>query len=493
MTSSDTTHSDGDPAPPGTDAAAAPTLDASFVRAAVVLLLGMLMALLDETIVNVALRSFTADFGAQLSTIQWVTGGYLLAVAVAIPLSGWAVDRFSGKRMWMISVTLFVVGSVLCGLAWSAGSLIAFRIVQGIGGGMIVPVVQTLLARTAGPDRVGKAMGLIAIPLTLGPVLGPVLGGLLVDTASWRWIFLINLPIGLIALALAARVVPQDEPAASGERLDVTGLVLLAPGFAALVFGFTTAAHLGTVASASVVTGLVLAVLLLGGYVVHATTTRNTPLIDLGLFRMRAFTLSLVVMLLVGAVVNAMLFLTPLFFQDPRGRTALVAGLLLAPQGLLGAVGVIVVGKLAGRFTARVTSPVGMLLAGLGMLVYALGAAEANLGLLSAAIAISGFGIGFTVAPTMGFLYQSVGPEAAARATGALFIFNQIGGSLGIALVALMLQTNLATGGPVSAAFGQTFWWIAAFGLVAAIAAIALPTGFRAATEAAAPEEVVAG
>jgi EmrB/QacA subfamily drug resistance transporter len=456
-------------------------LEPAFIRMACVLLLGMLMALLDETIVNVAVRTLTATFHAPLDTIQWVTAGYLLAVSVAIPISGWAVDRFGGRTMWMTSVSLFTVGAILCGIAWSAGSLIAFRVVQGLGGGMIVPVVQSMLARHAGgPSKVAKAMGLISIPLVIGPVLGPVLGGLFIDQVNWRWIFFINIPVGIVALLFALRSVPADQPDRSADnRLDVLGLVLLSPGFACLVYALSTAGTRGDFAATPVVVTGAVGIVLLVGYVVHALRTSVPPLIDLRMFGARAFTLSAVIMLLVGGLANGLLFLTPLYYQESRGFHAVHAGLLLTPSGLVGAVGSILIGKLAARFTPRLTSAIGLVLAAAGMLVYTFVGPNTSQAVLAVALGVTGFGIGFTIPGTMAFMYQAVGPQAAARATGALFIFNQIGGSIGIAAAAVVLQANLGHVSTPAHAFGIAYWIIVVAALLGAVAATALPGPVR--------------
>src|SRR3954468_7506348 len=177
-------------------------------RIAVVVIIGAVMSILDTTIVNVALETLRIDLGAPLSTIQWVSTGYLLALATAIPLTGWAAERFGPRQVWMTAVAAFVVTSGLCGLAWSAESLIGFRVLQGFAGGMIMPFGMITLAQTAGPERVGRVMSVVGVPMLLAPVLGPVLGGLIVTHLSWRWIFFVNLPIGVVGLVLAARLMP---------------------------------------------------------------------------------------------------------------------------------------------------------------------------------------------------------------------------------------------------------------------------------------------
>ena len=188
------------------------------------------MSILDTTIVAVALATLGRDFHVSVTTIQWVATGYLLALAVVIPVTGWAVDRFGAKLIWMTSLTLFIVGSCLCGVAWSANSLIAFRVLQGIGGGMLLPVGQSILARAAGPQRMGRVMSIIGVPMVLGPILGPVIGGLIVSNFSWRWIFYINLPIGIITLVLSSRWLPKwDTDERFPASFDTLGLLPARP------------------------------------------------------------------------------------------------------------------------------------------------------------------------------------------------------------------------------------------------------------------------
>src|SRR3954449_7291921 len=214
-------------------------LDREIYVVAGVVIVGVIMSVLDMTIVNVALETLSRELHAGLDTIQWVSTAYLLAVAIVIPLTGWATERWGSKRVWMTCVFLFGVGSALCGLAWSAESLILFRVLQGIGGGMIMPVGMSVMAQTAGPKRIGRVMSVVGVPMLLGPILGPVIGGLIVDTVSWRWIFYVNVPIAIFALVLAARLLKADAGRADAGKLDWVGLLLLSPGLAAFVFGLS--------------------------------------------------------------------------------------------------------------------------------------------------------------------------------------------------------------------------------------------------------------
>src|SRR6201984_2325015 len=200
-----------------------------------VVLLGAVMSILDTTVVNVAIDHLAVPFRSSLTTIQWVITGYTLALAAVIPVTGWAADRFGTKRIYLWSLVLFTLGSVLSGLAWSAGSLIFFRVLQGIGGGMIMPAVMTIMTKKAGPHRMGRVMGVLGVPMLVAPILGPILGGWLVDNASRGWIFFINLPIGIGAFILALVVLERDQPQPT-HRLDWLGVVLPLPGVAGVFF-----------------------------------------------------------------------------------------------------------------------------------------------------------------------------------------------------------------------------------------------------------------
>src|SRR3954462_7500168 len=181
-------------------------LDRHVAAIAAVVIVGAVMSILDTTIVNIALDTLARDLHASFDDVQWVTTGYLLSLALVIPLTGWASERFGARRVWLWSVALFTIGSVLCGAAWSLGSLVAFRVLQGFGGGMIMPVGMIILAQAAGPQRMGRVMSVVGVPMLLAPVFGPALGGFIVDNLSWRWIFFVNLPVGIGGLALGLRL-----------------------------------------------------------------------------------------------------------------------------------------------------------------------------------------------------------------------------------------------------------------------------------------------
>src|SRR5437764_1442906 len=309
-----------------------------------VVMLGAVMSILDTTVVNVAIDHLAVAFHSSLTTIQWVITGYTLALAAVIPMTGWAADRFGTKRIYLWSVVLFTLGSVLSGLAWSAGSLILFRVLQGIGGGMIMPSVMTIMTKKAGPYRMGRVMGVLGVPMLIAPIMGPILGGWLVDSASWRWIFFINVPIGIVAFILALIVLDRDQPQPA-HRLDWLGMLLLSPGLAIFIFGLAESSTYGFGSPRSWGPTLV-GVVLIAAWFVHSWRSPN-PLIDLRTFvHTRAGAAAGVFFLFAISVFGTML-LVPLYYQAVRGESALQAGLLMAPGGF----GAMMLMPVAGRLT----------------------------------------------------------------------------------------------------------------------------------------------
>ncbi|WP_405577901.1 MDR family MFS transporter [Streptomyces sp. NBC_01190] len=439
-------------------------VDPALLRLGIVLILGTIVAVLDATIVSVAIDSIRRDLGSPLSTVQWVTTGYLLSFALVVPLSGWAAERFGAKQVWMTSLGFFVFSSALCGLAWSAGSLIAFRVLQGLGGGLIQPLGQSMIARAAGPRRLGRVMSMLVIPLTFAPLLGPLLGGLVLGHLSWPWIFYINVPIGVLTLALAVRILPPT-PAQVGRRLDVTGLVLACPSVAALIYGLSEAAGGTPATAATVVVPVAAGATLFVCYVVHALRYPHDPLLDLRLFRDRAFAVAVSTSFLLGAALFSSMFMLPLYYQQARGQDALHAGLLLIPQDLGVAVSMMFAGRLADRMGGpRPIVLAGIALALLGTLPYTQVGDRPGEVLLAMGLFVRGAGIGATMTPAMAAVFKSVRPEQIPRAAGLSNVLYRIGGSVGTAVLAMVLQHETATR-PVASAFGVSFWW--AFGISA--------------------------
>jgi len=471
-------------------------LDPALMRLCLTVMLGAIMVILDTTIVSVAIRDLGKEFDTSLSTISWVTTGYLLALAVVIPMSGWAVERFGATRMWNISLALFVIGSALCGLAWSAPVLVVFRILQGLGGGMIMPICMTLLARAAGPQRMGRVMSIIGVPTLIAPVLGPVIGGVIVDNLSWRWIFYVNLPIGALALFLSWRVLARDDRGSANHRLDVPGLALISPGLAAVVYGLSEAGNGGGFGTLKVELSIITGLVLLVGFVVHALRAR-TPLLDLKLFGNKDFSVASLATFVIGAMLFGALFLLPLYYQVARGQSGAMAGLLMAPQGLGAMIAMSISGPIADRRGPGYVVPVGMALALIATVPFTAVGAHTNEVWLAAVLFVRGLGFGASMMPAMGAAYPSLSPSAVPRATTTLNILQRVGGSVATALVAVELQHGIANRLPgagggkmlaasgtklpgsvadkVAGAFGATFWWVFALSAVGLVASLFLP------------------
>jgi EmrB/QacA subfamily drug resistance transporter len=462
-------------APPASD-----KLPAELVRLALTIMFGAIMVALDMTMVNVALDTLQRDFHTSVATIQWISTGYLLALAMVIPLAGWAIERYGAKPLWMVALGLFITGSVLSGVAWSAGSLIAFRVVQGLGGGLIMPLAQTILARAAGPDRLGRVMAVVGVPAMLGPVVGPVLGGLIVSDASWRLMFYINVPICIAALLATRRVAMPATKRPEASRLDAIGLSLLSPALVALVYGLSQAGSHGSFTDAPAIAWMLGGAVLLTAFAVHALRTRTEPIIDVRLFRQRSFAgFSAVVFFFSMAMLGTALLL-PLYYQQVRGENALHAGLLLAPQGLGMAIALVVASRLTDRLSPRPIIAAGLGLTASAMLTYTQIDAHTSFALLSAAAFVSGLGIGAALVPAMAGVYKHLPTHAVATATSAIRIFQQLGGSFGIAILAVVLQQHAAgaiTTAGLAAAFADTFWWALAITGIAVLPTLLLPGG----------------
>src|SRR3954454_16555889 len=390
------------------------------------------MTILDSTIVNVAIARLADAFDSRLATIQWVSTAYLLAIAAVIPLAGWAVDRFGTRLVFMSAVAAFAGGSLLCGLAWSAGSLIAFRVLQGLGGGLVMPVGMTILANAAGRDRMGRAMAIVGVPMLLAPAVGPVLGGALLDGASWRLIFFVNLPVAALALVLAARVLPRATTR-GGARLDLPALALLSPGLTALVAGLATPAG---------VPSLVAGVVLIAAFVLHALRASDL-LIDVRIFADRVVAASTATTLLFGAAFFGSLLLLALYYQLARDLSALDTGLALAAQGVGAMLTMAVAGRLTDRIGAGSVVRAGVVLVILGTLPFVFVADDAADWLLVCGLFLRGAGMGATLMPAMPAAYAALPQSAVARASSALEIVQRAGATLGIAVLALTLQHAL--------------------------------------------------
>jgi EmrB/QacA subfamily drug resistance transporter len=467
-------------------------IDPKLRRLAFVVLSGAIMTILDTTIVVVAIKTLGSEFHTSLPTIQWVLTAYMLALSMTIPITRWTVERFGAKTMWITSLVLFTIGSILCGIAWSVGALIVFRIVQGIGGGLIMPVGQTMLARAAGPERMGRIMVVIAVPAMLAPVLGPALGGLIVDNLSWRWMFFINLPICLFAVAFAAMSLDRDTDRQPATRLDIAGLLLLSPGLAALVYGLSEAGR----HNVRLAVGAVIGVVLITAFVLRA---RRQPsgqgLLELALFRLRTFSASTAGLFLYVAAVSGLTIVLPLYYQVVRGSSPLVAGAMIAPIGLGAMFTMPIAGKLTDKKEARGVALTGIIVILVGTALYTQIQSDTSMFLLAVALFVVGLGHGLVFPSLQAAGYRELDKPAVPAATTMANIATRVATSFGTAALAVILQIYIinsfpGTSGSLSSfgglddpgqrelltrAFGNSLWWTFGIAAAALIPTLILP------------------
>jgi EmrB/QacA subfamily drug resistance transporter len=450
-------------------------------RIVIVVVLGMIMSVLDTTIVNVALDDLSRELHTSLTDIQWVATGYLLALAAVIPISGWAATRFGSRRLYLISLVLFTLGSALCGFAWSSGSLIAFRVLQGIGGGMLAPIGQMVLVRAAGPRNLPKVMSAIGVPVILAPVFGPTLGGLLLEHAGWKWIFFVNIPIGVIAVSAALRLLPRDvaqkEKAGS---LDAIGLALLSTGLVAVTYGLAQSGSAGTFFAGKVLVPFLLGVALVTAFVLRALRIAN-PLLNIRLYANRAFAAASLTTFCLGAALFGAMILMPLYFQTVRGEDAVHTGLLLIPQGVGAAIAMGLSGRATERWGGGMTALGGGVVTVLTTIPFVLLGGGTSYWLIGLAMVLRGFGIGMSMMPSMTAAFTVLRPDEISHATPQLTVLQRVGGSIGTAILAVVLQGRIrSAGGPsasadaLAGAFGNAYVWVLGVTVVALVPTILL-------------------
>ena len=450
-----------------------------------VVILGSAMSILDTTIVNVALETLSRELHSTISQIQWVVTGYMLALAAVIPISGWASGRFGARRMYVISLVLFTAGSMLCGLSTSTTELVVFRVLQGVGGGMIMPLGMMMMAGAAGPQRMGRVMSVVAMPMMLAPILGPALGGLIVQNTSWRWIFYVNVPIGVIAVIAALRILPEGK-SESSRRLDYRGLAYMAVGLPLLTYGLAEVGSTGGFTSGKVIIPILVGLALIGVFAVHALRVPN-PLLNLRLYKRPTFSTASVATFFLGAALFGGMILLPLYWQNIRHESVIDTGLLTAPQGLGMALMMPIVGRLSDRLGGGPLTLFGVTLTTLATVPFGLIGAHTSIVWLSVAMLVRGMGIGFAMMPAMTAAFAALDKSELPDATPQLNVVQRTGGSLGTALLAVVLQRAVTGTHSVAAAaagYGTAFWAAAGLTAIAIIPCFILLRAERAARRA---------
>jgi EmrB/QacA subfamily drug resistance transporter len=406
---------------------------------AIVFVIGTFMDILDTTIVNVAIPEMSKDFGVGRTTIEWVVTGYLCSLAVWIPASGWIGDRFGTKRTFLFALFMFTLASGLCGIAWNVESLIAFRVLQGVGGGMLVPVGTAMLFRAYPPHERARASSILAIPTVLAPALGPVLGGFLVTHASWHWIFLVNLPIGIAGFIFGLLYLEEHTEPRAG-RFDAWGFVLSGAGLALVLYALAEAPSAGWTSTEVLGTGLVGLACFAALIVIELRIPE--PMLDLRLYGNRLFRSTNIAMFTASGSLIGLLFLLPLFLQELRGLSALQSGLATFPQAL----GFMLVARIAGKLYPKI-GPRRMLVGGLaanaiitsGFVFVDL---DSSLWWIRALMFGRGMTMAFAFIPVQAASFATIPPADTGRASSLFSTQRQVGAAFGVALLATILATR---------------------------------------------------
>jgi len=460
-------------------------LDPKVVKTALILIVGAMAVIFDTTIVSVALHTLALKMHTSVSTIQWVTTGYLLALGIAVPLSTWGLQWLGGKRLWMFSLAVFLVGSVGSSLAWNVGSLIGWRVVQGIGGGLMLPVMTTLIFQAAGGKSLGRLVTWVAMPALLGPVLGPLLGGAILTHLSWRFMFWVNVPFCVVGLLLAWRYMAADAPVKTASvaprvRLDIPGLLLIAPGTSVVLLGLANAGTAAGFGHADVIIPLVIGVALLVAFAGYALR-RAHPLVEIRLLAKRSVASSSAVLFFSGFSLYGALLLMPLYYQDVRGTTALAAGVMLVPQGVGALLSRLVAGSNIDRFGPRLFALAGFAIVAAATVPFALAGPHTSAWLLALWMVIRGFGLGAVTMPVMVAGYIGLDKKQIPHSSVLTRTSQQLGGSFGTAVLAVILAGAIAAHPATLAdAFHVAFWWSVGFSAVAVLLSLWLPGAQRA-------------
>jgi MFS transporter, DHA2 family, multidrug resistance protein len=417
----------------------------------VIVMIGMIMAMLDSSIVNVSIPAIMADFGSNIADIEWVVTAYMLAFAVLMPLTAWLRDRVGHKVLYTFSLLTFTVGSLLCGLAWNLPALIAARVIQALGGGAMGPTGMSMIADVFEPKERGRAMGFFGMGIIIGPAVGPTLGGFLTVAFGWRSIFLVNLPVGIFAVILALELLVRDRPHHTQKKpFDVWGFVFLSIFLLSFLLGISRGETEGWT-SRYIMICATLSVFSFISFLITESLVKDR-IMDLGLFKYPVFSVSMLLTAIRSVALFGGVFLLPLFLQQLKGLTAIQSGLILLPGSLMIALFMPVVGWLSDKSSPRFMSFIGMLLLGLSMFLYKDISIYNSTWEIVYPTMIRGIGMCLLMAPIMTLALNSVPRRKAGMASSMMSIIQQVGGAVGIGILSTVLDNrtkfHVSTVGP---------------------------------------------
>lgn len=443
------------------------------------IVVGMIMVILDSTVMNIALPVLMDDFKASVNTMQWSITAYTLALSAVIPLAGWLTDRFGAKQIFLITIFLFAAGSLLCSFATTPEQLIIYRIIQGIGGGMVQPIGMAIIFKLAPPNKQGAVMGMLGIPMMLGPALGPVLGGYLLEYATWHWIFLINLPIGIVAILVGLKYLPKVERKAV-PSLDIWGMLLAPVAFATLSYAVSEGGK--DWGSARTIVGLVIGVVALVLFII-VELRHKEPLLELRVFKSPDFTIGIVTSWLMFMALFGSFLFVPMYMQQVFHYAPLKTGLMILPQVAMTGLFMPIGGKLFDKFGARAVCVIGIAFVAAGMFYMSQIQADSGRGYVITATMIMGVGMGLSMMPVNTHILKAAPRRLVGRVTPLTSAAQQVVVSFAVAGLASYLSTrigdHMASGKSdeatsLVAAFGDTFFVAGVIAVAGALLALLL-------------------
>lgn len=438
-------------------------IDPRVWKVALVVSIGSFMAQMDSTLVNVSLSNISRTLGAPIAATQWIVSGYLLAMALMLPLNGWLVDRVGAKRLYLFCFAAFTCASALCGVAHSIDALIGARLLQGLVAGVLAPMAQMMIGRVGG-QNMQRVMGYTTLPILLGPIVGPVLAGAILARAAWPWLFFVNVPIGVLGVALAVRMIPRDTRPARPRPFDLAGFALISPGLVALIYGLQSS-----------IVCLGAGVVLLAAFVLHARRKGETALIDVRIFQVRTFRVAAFAQFLANGMMFGRQLAVPLFLITGCRLSAAHAGALVAVIGIGMMISFAILGFLTDRFGCRPVAAGGALLALLGTLAFVwMTLGNGSPALAVASLFLAGLGQGTISVPSIAAAYVSLPKARMPVANTALNIAQRIGGPFATTLISMALAMSAS-----HASSAQPHPFLAAFAVLALLHALCLVSTLR--------------
>lgn len=396
----------------------------------IAIIVGIFMVILDSTAVNVAIPVLVDDFHSTLSMVQWTVTGYALAQAAVIPLAGWMTDKFGSKEVFLLSLILFTIGSVLCATATNVDQLITYRVLQGLGGGMVTPIAFAMTYRLSPPEKAGSIMGLMGMPILLAPALGPIISGYLVDYVKWEWIFLINLPVGILGVILVGLLLPRL-PKKASTSLDILGIILGPLAFSGLSYGLSEGST--SWSSDKTIIGLVVGGVALIGFVIVELLRKKEPLLELRVFRSPLFTRGIIVQWVLQFVMFGIIFTVPFFMQKLMGMTAFHAGMWTLPQAIAAGLFMPIGGRLYDRIGARPLVMIGLTIVTVGAYLISRIDPSDSAWMFLVPRALLGMGMGLSFLALNTHLIQSAPGNLVSRVTSLTSAAQQVVTSFSVA------------------------------------------------------------